>query len=261
MRIALLHLDLGAGPEEKNIALLTKALTMAAEAGATWIVTPETAMQGYFFSYQKAPASISVQPALNMEPLQTLAAQYQVVLFLCCAETDAKTGINYNSCLVIDEQGVVIGRHRKLHSHGQGAERWATKGTDLVAFPCGNITVGILICADSYFEANARLLQAQGAQAIVVPAAWPPGDCGGPPVIAWERCSAASGLPVWICNQTGRGEVMDMTKAESAVIDQGKLQFAYSGLAEAILLFEWDEMEQRLLSTEFEVIHFQGEKL
>ncbi|HWQ62671.1 MAG TPA: carbon-nitrogen hydrolase family protein [Negativicutes bacterium] len=254
MRIALLHLDLSGGPEERNMELLKRALTLAAENGADWTVTPETALQGYFFTQKDRPFSIPVQPAPELQPLREIAAAYGLTVFLCCAERDEATGLCYNSCLVIGGDGEVIGRHRKMHSHGSGAEGWASKGTLLEPVICKEMTAGVLVCADAYFEKNAQALQARQAQVIIVPAAWPPGGHGGPPVKAWERCSRKSGLPAWICNQTGNGEVMDLSKAESAVVVGGKLRFAYSGLQQAVLLFDWDEESRQPLSDGFRVL-------
>ena len=254
MRIALLHLDLSGGPEEQNLALLQHAITIAAEEGANWIITPETALQGYFFTQKGRPFSISVQPATIVQPIRQLAVTYGLTIFLCCAEQEDTTELCYNSCLVIGGDGEIIGRHRKMYSHGSGAEGWASKGIVLEPFSCKEMTAGVLVCADSYFEENAQALKAKQAQIIIVPAAWPPGGCGGPPVNAWERCSRESGLPVWICNQTGNQERMDLSKAESAVVVNGKLQFAYHGLQQAALLFDWDEESQQLLSTEFDVL-------
>ncbi|MBP2657215.1 MAG: N-carbamoyl-D-amino acid hydrolase [Firmicutes bacterium] len=254
MRIALLHLDLSGGPEDRNLALLQQATTLAAEAGAQWVITPETALQGYFFTQKGRPVSIPVQPAPELQPLREIAAAYGLTVFLCCAEQDEVSGQCYNSCLVIGGKGEIIGRHRKMHSHGSGAEGWADKGTVLEPFACREMTVGVLICADAYFEQNARTLKAKQAQVIIVPAAWPPGHCGGPPVNAWERCSRESGLPVWICNQTGNQEVMDLSKAQSAVVVDGKLALAYSGLQQAVLLFDWDESGQTLLAADFKVL-------
>lgn len=254
MRIALLHLELSGGPEKRNQALLEKAITLAAKEGANWIVTPETALQGYFFTQKDRPYSIPVQPAPELQPIRQLAGAYGLTLFLCCAEQDETSGLYYNSCLVIGNDGEIIGRHRKMRSHGTGAEGWASKGTCRDPFACKEMTAGVLVCADSYFEENAQALKAKQAQVIIVPAAWPPGGCGGPPVNAWERCSRESGLPVWICNQTGNQERMDLSKAESAVVVNGKLQIAYHGLQQAALLFDWDEERQQLLSTEFKVL-------
>ncbi|MEN6413544.1 MAG: carbon-nitrogen hydrolase family protein [Veillonellales bacterium] len=254
MRIALLHLDLSGGPEERNLVLLEQAVTLAAREGAQWVITPETALQGYFFTQKGRPFSIPVQPAPVLQPLRQLAATYGLILFLCCAERDESSGLCYNSCLVIDDDGEVIGRHRKMRSHGTGAEGWAAKGTGLEPFSCKEMTAGVLVCADAYYERNAQILKTKQAQVIIVPAAWPPGGCGGPPVNAWERCSRESGLPVWICNQTGNRERMDMSEAESAVVVNGKMQFAYSGLQQAVLLFDWDAANQKLLSADFTVL-------
>lgn len=49
MKIALCHLDLSMGPQEKNIEKLCRAVEMAGERGAEWTITPETAVQGYHF--------------------------------------------------------------------------------------------------------------------------------------------------------------------------------------------------------------------
>ena len=54
MKIALCHLEISRGPEHKNIELLENAVRIAADNGAKWVVTPETAVQGYYF-YKPMP--------------------------------------------------------------------------------------------------------------------------------------------------------------------------------------------------------------
>ena len=49
MKIALCHLTLSMGPMEKNLQKLTRALEIAGENRADWVITPETALQGYHF--------------------------------------------------------------------------------------------------------------------------------------------------------------------------------------------------------------------
>jgi predicted amidohydrolase len=254
MRVALLHLNLSGGPEEQNLILLQMATTVAANAGAKWVITPETALQGYFFTKKGRPWSVPVQPSASLNNLRKTITTYGLTMFLGCAEADAATGKYYNSCLVIGSDGEVIGRHWEAHSHGHGTEAWAAKGAAVEPIYCQEMTVGVLVCADAFFAENARTLKAKQAQAIIVPAAWPPGGCGGPPAKAWQRCSRASGLPVWVCNQTGNQEAMDMSRAKSAVVVDGKVQLSYQGLRQAVLLFDWDISRQRLRSDDFDVI-------
>lgn len=250
MRIALLHLDLSNGPEWRNLTVLCQAISLAARQEATWIITPEMAVQGYFFNVKNPTAPIPVQPGPSLEPIRQLAAGHRLTVFLGCAEQDAATGKYYNSCLVIGSDGQVLGRHRKLRVHG-GTEVWSSKGEALEPVACPALTAGVLVCADVWHGEHSRTLQQKGAEVIVVPAAWSPGgECG--PGDSWERCSAATGLPVWVCNQTGRGETLDFSQAESAVVAGGEKRLAYSGPG-AVLLFDWDCAQRRLLSAEFAV--------
>lgn len=252
MKVALLHLDLSGGPEEDNIRLLGQSIELAAMRGASWIVTPETALQGYFFSMKDSSYQIPVQPGPSIEIFCKQALKYGVTIFLGCAEQDEKTGKNYNSCLVIDPKGEIVGKHRKMHSHGGNSEAWASHGENLELVSCREINVGILICADSWFMEHSQALKEKGANVIMIPALWPPGEHG--PGDCWERCSKVSGLPVWVCNQTGNNESLDITEAESAVVVEGKTRFTYSGTQQAVLLFEWDPEKQAAISNRFNVI-------
>lgn len=252
MKIALLHMDLCGGPEEKNIERLCQAIGIAAGQGAQWVVTPETALQGYFFYDENGPYQIPVQPSSSAELLGQTAAAHGVTLFLGCAEKDEHTGQCHNSCLVISPEGQVLGRHRKMHTHGVGAEAWITKGTSAQPVLCGDISAGILICADVWYTEHSEALKEKGAQIILAPAAWPPGPCG--PADSWEKSSLASGVPVCICNQTGTHTVMDLVTAESAVLFNGRKCHVYSGSQPAALILDWDFEAQRLLSTAFKVV-------
>lgn len=250
MRVALLHLDLSGGPQSDNIKKLQQAIATAVQGGATWVITPETALQGYFFALNDGLQSDHGWTAAVKEFCR-LAAEYRITLFLGCAEQDTLSENWYNSCLVIGPEGQIIGRHRKLRSHGD-AEQWAAKGKVLTPVACAELTAGILICADSWYVNNAIGLKEQGAQVIIVPAAWPPGKCG--PGDCWEACSRNTHLPVWVCNQTGNRERFDFSQAESVVIVQGKKALDYRGLEPAALVFDWDFTEQRLVSKHFTIL-------
>lgn len=252
MKVALLHLDLSAGPEETNLERLSHAIRVAAREGASWIITPETALQGYFFAQQEEAAQAPVQPNRSMRVLSRLAAEHSLTMFVGCAEQDALTGKYHNSCLVIGPEGQIIGRHRKIQTHQVGAEAWISPGERADPINCSGLVAGVLICADSWFMEHVQILKDRGAEIIVILAAWPPGEWG--PGDCWERCSYGSGLPVWVCNQTGVQEQLDFSHSESAVVVQGKTHLSYSGPQPAVLLFDWDRAGQCPLSAQFTVV-------
>lgn len=121
---------------------------------------------------------------------------------------------------------------------------------------CSNVKVGPLVCADSwYIEDGPMRLKKEGAQILLDIAAWPVSkECGDPRPV-WEKCSLQTGLPLIVCNQTGKNQWMDFTLAESVYVEEGKAKLAYKG-KEAILLFEWDAKMGKSVSSEFTVIPF-----
>jgi predicted amidohydrolase len=253
-KVALLHLDFPAGEQERNIAKLREAIKIAAEHGANWIVTPELAVQGYFFYEKIGTSCIAEQPSIALKPVVDVVKDNKVTLFLGCAEKDSLTGNFYNSCLVVGPEGNILGRHRKK-AIILPAERWATAGDKMEPIDCGIAKVGLLVCADSYFEYNAQDLKEKGAQLLITIANWglgdecSPGDC-------WERDSAKTGLPLWVCNQTNSFEGR---QTQSVVTIGGRRVLEYTGGKEAILLFDWNMKSMRLISNEFSII--SGSKL
>lgn len=253
MKVTLCHLELSKGPEYKNIELLEKAVRIAAEKGANWIITPETAVQGYYF-YKLAPETkVDKQPSAKLNRLLALVKDYCLFLFLGCGEYDSELKCNFNSCLVFGPDGEICGKHRKIISHGIGAEAWAKTADVLKPIDCLNIKVGMLVCADAWYSEYAEKMQQKGANVIVDIAAWPPTEVCGNPLNAWEKCSECTGLPMFVCNQTGMTEWMDMNVAQSVAIENGKTKLSYNG-NQAVLLFEWDENSGKILSDKFEII-------
>ena len=86
MKIALCHLELSCGPQERNLQLLEQAVSIAAEQGADWVLTPEVAVQGYYFYRVDENAVVVPQPSPELEPLRNLCREYGITLFLDCGE-------------------------------------------------------------------------------------------------------------------------------------------------------------------------------
>ena len=236
MRIGILHLDLSGGPEKRNRLRLKAAVEQAAAAGAEWIITPEMAVQGYFMALNDRDYLTHIRQTDYQEYFQKLAARLQVRLFLGAATCEQ--GKLYNTCLVFGPDGKLEGVHHKTVSMHGRAEQWAEADQAVEPVLCDSYKVGVLVCADAWYEKNAEHLAAKGTDMVIVVAAWPPG-CGGPPETAWERCSAyCQGVPVVVCNQTGTSNDMDCTIAKSALVLNGELSHDYEGVAEKIILLD-----------------------
>lgn len=252
MKIALCHLELSCGPQERNLQLLEQAVSIAAEQGADWVLTPEVAVQGYYFYRIDENALVAPQPSPELEPLRKLCCEYGITLFLGCGEYDAACDTNFNSCLVFGPDGEIIGRHRKLFGECLGAEAWARKGDSFTVLPCSGLQTGVLVCADLWFPEFYEGTKAQGAEIIVDMAAWPPTHVCGNPLPAWINASKVTDVTVIVCNQTGSPQWMDMNVGQSVVIDQGELKLAYSG-EPAVLLFDYDAEAKCVQSLAYDV--------
>ena len=257
MKIGLLHLNLSLGSEAKNLKILAQAIELASKKGAKWLITPETAVQGYYFYRQNPNSKIEPQPSAKLEQIQTIVKQYQLTLFLGTSEYVKEQACNFNTCLVIGNNGEVIGRHRKLISHATGAEAWATRASCLEPISVSQeFKVGALVCADAWYPEHGKILRDKGAKILVNIAAWPPTETCGNPLTAWQRCSLEAELPLILCNQTGENPWMNMTQAQSVVIENGEVKLTHSG-EEKILLFDWDFEKNCLISTAYEKIEFK----
>ena len=241
MKTAILHLDLAGGPQEKNIKKLCGAMRTAKKHGAVNVITPEMAVQGYFMARNDDLYEVNCLDNEYIETFQELANELEINIFLGCAHYDKESVSYYNSCMVIDKFGNIVGCHNKNKVVGGQAESWSTAGKVLEPICCDGHSYGVLVCADAWYDTNAYKLAAAGAEIIFVIAAWPPG-CGGPPEIAWERCSTTSKLPVVVCNQTGTSNGMDCTIAKSAIAIDGELKAEYFGAEEAVLMFDTDKL-------------------
>lgn len=253
MQLALLHFDLSSGPTARNMEMICQGIRIAAKHQAKWIITPEMALQGYFFTQMNRSPEIGKAMRSSIQPILDLARELGVFVFLGGAEYDVAVDENYNSCLVIDNTGQIIGRHDKVKVVHSKTEAWSSPGRKLTCVDCDSISIGLLVCADAWFGENGEELGKMGAAAIIVIAAWPPG-CGGPPESAWERCSKRSGgLPLVVCNQTGNTNGLDCTIAKSAIVIDGVLQMQYEGET-AILFAELDFDENKVRTQEFKVL-------
>ncbi len=253
MKIALCHLEVSCGPQEKNLEKIERAVKIAGEHDARLVATPETAVQGYYFHRIDETRQLEVQPANYLDSLRKTVKEQNLYLLLGCGEYVEETGLHHNSCLVFAPDGSLQSRHRKIYGEKLGSEKWASPGDRMSTTKCDGVNVGVLVCADSWFDERPLSLKGQGADILIDIAAWPETPETGNPLPSWKKVTKITGLPFVLCNQTGKTKWMDMSIGESVVIQDEVVKCIYSG-EEAVLFFEFDTNSKKVISEKFEVV-------
>lgn len=251
LRIAKLHLAPVTADLQHNRILAERGLARAADLGADWVITPELFITGYKFAEVIGTDWIAPQPDDWMQNFCRLVAERGVTVFLSHPERDPTEGLMYNTVFVIGPEGSIIGRHRKVKAL-KGPESWSSPGAEIAPIDCDGTAVGIIICADAYRNDVSGILKDRGAQLLVSPASWGPGDCG--PLGEWEQRTLDTGLPIMVCNRSGwEADDLDFTEAVSVVASGGeRVLEAYCGEESAVLVFDWDLDAMQPISREYE---------
>lgn len=252
MKAAFLHLEPIPGQIDYNRRQIEQAIELAATNGASWIVTPELCVSGYFFEELVGTDWILPQPDDWVRRLMEQAGHKGYNLFLSHPERDSQNGRLYNSLFAIGGNGRVLGRHRKIAVHPGPEEGWSTPGDNAETVMVDGVKVGLLICADTYEPEQAAALKEKGAQIIICPMAW--GLKYGPED-RWEKRTAETGIPLWACNRTGREKKVDWTGAQSVVAAGGQRLLEKALKRSAVLLFDWNMEKMSTTSMDYEVIY------
>jgi predicted amidohydrolase len=244
LRIAFLHLASIPGDLDYNRRQIERGLRKAAKSGAHWVITPELCVSGYGFAQKIGTHWISEQPDSWTKRLCGLAAELGVTVFLGQPERDGATGKLHNAVLVIDRDGTILGRHRKINPLKTGAEAWSHPGETVEAISIPSFgKIGILICSDAFAIGIGQQLHRSGAQLLVSSAAWAPGLHG--PSGEWEECSRITRLPLFVCNRTGL-DVLDFTDSDGVVLHDGARLVAFQSPRSALFTVDWDQRRKRL---------------
>lgn len=200
-----------------NLALTIRGIRAAAAQGARLIVLQELHTGVYFCQsedVQRFDQAESI-PGPTTIQLGELAAALQVVIVASLFERRA-AGLYHNTAVVLDADGRIAGRYRKMHipdDPGFHEKFYFTPG-DLGFLPIDTQVgrLGVLVCWDQWYPEAARLMALAGAELLIYPTAigWDPGDAEDERARqrdAWitvQRAHAvANGLPVLACNRTG----------------------------------------------------------
>jgi predicted amidohydrolase len=168
----------------ENIQTILALIDEAAKGSAAIISLPELSLTKYFghWNTRNFARLFDEVPGPHTQPIQEKAAQHRMAVILPLAE---KAGVTfYNTAVVIDHTGEIVGRYRKMHLPGsfplpeQGAftyERLYFAPGDLgfPTFRVAGVTVGIQICHDRNFPEGYRIMALRGAELVFTPTNMP----------------------------------------------------------------------------------------
>jgi N-carbamoylputrescine amidase len=113
-------------------------------------------------------------PGPSSQTLAKLAASLKIAIIAPVFERRAP-GLYYNSALVLDSSGSLIGHYRKMHipdDPGYYEKFYFAPGDrDFTSHHAGPADIGVLICWDQWFPEAARLTAMAGAQVLFYPTA------------------------------------------------------------------------------------------
>jgi len=178
MRVAVVQFAAGA-VKSANLARLRELVSRAAEDGAELIVAPEAAMLPFGRPEDPLAAAAETLRGPFVTGLGEVAAARNVTVLAGMFETVPGDPSRAFNTVVALGPGGLLGRYRKLHLFD--ALGWAESdrlvpgefdGTELLAFDCGELRIGVLTCYDVRFPELTRVLVDQGVTVFALPAAW-----------------------------------------------------------------------------------------
>ena len=144
--------------------------------GAELLVLPESATTG--FTPACPPEElwdlITDLPGGLIEPLQDVAKELGVVICVGTYERGPERGVVYNSSVLIDRSGEVLGVYRKTHpfcSEIVTGGGWVTPGDTVAVCDTDLGRIGMIICFDGDYPELSRIQAVQGAEIICRPSA------------------------------------------------------------------------------------------
>ncbi|RJP20958.1 MAG: carbon-nitrogen hydrolase family protein [Candidatus Omnitrophota bacterium] len=152
------------GPEE-NLKQFAVSVREAGEQKADIVCLPEgVTVVGTGKTYLDVAESV---PGRSTEFLGELASRYSMYIVAGIYEQDEETV--YNTAVLIDRQGKVVGKYRKTTLPREEIEGGITPGDSFPVFATDFGKVGMMICWDVFFPEPARRLAYHGAEIIFMP--------------------------------------------------------------------------------------------
>ena len=202
---------------EFNLQKLAKGIAQAAQRGAELVVLQELHNTPYFCQTENPDLFDLAEPipGPSTDFFGTLARQFGVVIVTSLFEHRA-AGLYHNTAVVIEKDGTIAGKYRKMHIPDDPAyyEKFYFTPGDLGFEPIDTSVgrLGVQVCWDQWYPEGARLMALRGADLLIYPTAIGCESSDTPEEQARQReawttvqrgHAVANGLPVIAVNRTG----------------------------------------------------------
>ncbi len=200
-----------------NIRRLAEGITDLAHRGAQLIVLQELHNSLYFCQVEDVDNFDLAEPIPGPSTgfYGELARQLGVVIVTSLFERRAP-GLYHNTAVVIEKDGTIAGKYRKMHIPDDPAyyEKFYFTPGDMGFHPIDTSVgrLGVMVCWDQWYPEAARLMALQGAQLLIYPTAIGYAASDSPDEQerqrrAWQTVmrghAVANGLPVITVNRVG----------------------------------------------------------
>ena len=244
-----------------NIQRLAKGIADLAARGAQLIVLQELHNSLYFCQVEDVNNFDFAEPIPGPSTgfYGELAKQYGVVIVTSLFEKRAP-GLYHNTAVVIEKDGMIAGKYRKMHIPDDPAyyEKFYFTPGDLGFHPIDTSIgrLGVLVCWDQWYPEAARLMALQGAEILIYPTAIGYESSDTPDEQerqreAWTTVmrghAVANGLPVIAVNRVGHepdpsGQTrgIEFWGSSFAVGPQGEIHYRASNDEEESIVIEVD---------------------
>jgi len=169
MKLALGQLLVEGGEPERNLQRAKKMIEKAVLQNAAIILLPETL--DFAWTHPSALTESEPIPGIYSEFFCDLAKKHQ--LMICLGLSEKVEDKNYNSAILIDQNGQIILKHRKINLLEVEFPFYEV-GQKIEVVDTSFGKIGLNICADNYGDSLhiGHTLARMGAQIILSPSSW-----------------------------------------------------------------------------------------
>lgn len=160
------------GDKEANLSAMETALAALPEASARLVVFPEMASTGYLFDDTPDRLRTLAEPIPDgptVARLCAMAAAHHA--YIVAGMPELADGRVYNTAVLVGPAEGYITRYRKLHLWSEEKRLYAPGDLGIVVVDLPFCRLGIMICYDTWFPEQARIMRLLGADVLAVPMA------------------------------------------------------------------------------------------